>query len=109
VPEPEPAASIVSGVCCRNARIAAAFADSGVFSGSAFAIEAGLLDGARKHIPDLDVSTKSSDRPVSYRPIAVLITALFVRIAIRSALWGEVDWSVAWIARRLAFTARRID
>lgn len=54
-------------------------------------------------------STKLSDRPVCYRPIAALTTAFFVFSAMRSALWGDAEWFVAWIALRLALTARRID
>lgn len=53
-------------------------------------------------------STKSSDEP-GYRPIAALTTAFFIFSAMRSALWGDAEWFVAWIARRLALTARRID
>src|SRR6516165_4054970 len=52
-------------------------------------------------------STKSSDGPC-YRLIAALTTAFFVLSITRSALWGDAEWFVAWIARRLALTARRI-
>ena len=54
-------------------------------------------------------STKSSDWTSCYRPIAALTTAFFIFSAMRSALWGDAEWFVAWIARRLALTARRID
>jgi len=46
---------------------------------------------------------------VGYRPIAALTTAFFVFSAIRSALCGDAEWFDAWIALRLALTARRID
>jgi hypothetical protein len=54
-------------------------------------------------------STKSSDGSLGYRPIAARTTAFFILSAIRSALWGDAEWFDAWIARRLALTARRID
>jgi hypothetical protein len=53
-------------------------------------------------------STKSSDGSACYRPIAALTTAFFILSATRSALWGDAEWFDAWIARRLALTARRI-
>jgi len=37
-----------------------------------------------------------------------LTTAFFILSAMRSALWGDAEWFAAWIARRLALTARRI-
>jgi len=54
-------------------------------------------------------SRKSSGEPSCYRPIAALTTAFYIYSAMRSALWGDAEWFDAWIARRLALTARRID
>ena len=59
--------------------------------------------------PMIGGESSEAKRPACYRLIAALTTAFFVFSITRSALCGDAEWFVAWIALRLALTARRID